>query len=153
MTGKIEAIYIAQSRRDTVKQVGSAILEAGRGIVGDRYHANSKKLIDAGSVVPDNHVTLIAQEELDIFLGSHENDICYGDFRRNLITSGIDLNTLVGKEFSVGDAICRGIELCEPCATLARLVHPAVLPNLVHKAGLRAVIVKDGEIEVGGEIT
>jgi len=153
VTGKVEAIYIAQSRRDAVKQVDSAILKAGRGIVGDRYHTNAEKLIDADSVVPDNHLTLIAKEELDDFLSTHESNLDYGDFRRNIITSGIDLNALVGKEFSVGDAICRGTELCEPCAPLSRLVHPAVLPDLVHKAGLRAVIVKDGEVEVGGEIT
>lgn len=153
MTGKVEAIYIAQNRRDVVKQVDSATLKAGRGIVGDRYYGNSEKLIDAGGVVPDNHVTLIAKEELDNFLSTHESNLNYGDFRRNIITSGIDLNALVGKEFSVGDAICRGTELCEPCAPLSRLVHPAVLSDLVHKAGLRAVIVKDGEVEVGGEIT
>ena len=152
MTGTIEEIYIAQSKRDAVQPVSSAILEAGRGIVGDRYHSKSEKLIDLGGVVPDNHVTLIAREELDVFLGKHEGDLNYGDFRRNIVTSGIDLNALVGKEFSVGSARCRGVELCEPCATLAGLVHPAVLPELVHKAGLRAVIVADGEVEVGGEI-
>ena len=119
MTGTIEEIYIAQSKRDAVQPVSSAILEAGRGIVGDRYHSKSEKLIDLGGVVPDNHVTLIAREELDVFLGKHESDLNYGDFRRNIITSGIDLNALVGKEFSVGAARCRGVELCEPCATLA----------------------------------
>ncbi len=153
MTGTVEEIYIAPNKRDTVQRVSSAMLQAGRGIVGDRYHRKSEKLIDLGSVVPDNHVTLIAKEELDVFLGNHENDLCSGDFRRNIITSGIDLNALVGKEFSVGAALCRGVELCEPCAPLAGLVHSAVLPELVHKAGLRAVIVEDGEVEVGAGIT
>jgi len=151
--GIVQGIYIATSKRDTVAAIESAVLEAGKGIIGDRYHAISEKLIDAGSIGPDNHLTLIAKEELDTFLASHENDLGYGDFRRNIITSGIDLNALVGKEFLVGDAICRGTELCEPCATLARLVHPDVLPDLVHRAGLRAVIIKDGEVAVGGKIT
>ena len=37
---------------------------------------------------------------------------------RNLLTRGVDLNALVGKRFRVGALECRGIELCEPCATM-----------------------------------
>ena len=44
MTGTIEEIYIAQSKRDAVQPVSSAILEAGRGIVGDREQIGLERL-------------------------------------------------------------------------------------------------------------
>lgn len=153
MKGKIERIYIASKCRETVVQIPSATLEAGKGIVGDRYHTKSEKLLAAGKPAADNHLSLIAKEQLDNFLSSNNVAIDYGDFRRSLITSGIDLNTLVDREFSIGDVVCRGVGLCEPCAFLAATVHRAVRPELVHKAGLRAVIVTGGNVRTGDEIT
>lgn len=152
-TGKIEKIYISANKRDPVQQIEHASLQAGKGIVGDRYHANSEALIANGKPVPDNHLSLIAKEELDGFLARHDSNLDYGDFRRNIITSGIDLNSLVGMQFKLGDALCVGAELCEPCSYLASSVHRSVLPELVHKAGLRAVIIKDGEIQTGDSIS
>jgi MOSC domain-containing protein YiiM len=76
--------------------------------------------------------------------------------RRNLITRGIDLNALVGRPFTVGTVECLGQRLCEPCAHLERLTanagKPGTLRALIHKGGLRADIVSDGEIRVGDEI-
>lgn len=76
--------------------------------------------------------------------------------RRNLVTRGIDLNALVGKHFRVGGVECFGQRLCEPCAHLERLTaeagKPGTLRALIHKRGLRADVLGDGEIRVGDEI-
>jgi MOSC domain-containing protein YiiM len=69
--------------------------------------------------------------------------------RRNLLTRGISLNPLVGREFRVGDVKLRGIELCEPCRHLERLTMPGVLKGLVHRGGLRAQILEGGTIRPG----
>lgn len=153
MAGRVEQIYIANDSREPVQRVERANLVQGKGIIGDRYYKKSEMLLAKDQQAPSNHLSLIAKEELDRFLSEHNLDMAYGDFRRNLVSSGIDLNSLVGKEFSVGKALCFGTELCEPCAFLASSVHPAVLPNLVHRAGLRAVVLVGGEIEEGSEIT
>ena len=150
--GQIEAIFIAGNKRDAVTGVAQAGMEAGKGIVGDRYHAQADRLLKAGKAVPDNHVTFIAGEELDEFLRKHDVDFSYGDFRRNIITRGIDLNGLVDKEFKVGNSLCKGIEWCEPCTTLAGMVHSAVLPDLVHKGGLRATVLESGSVKPGDSI-
>ena len=89
---------------------------------------------------------------MDTFLARNNAEIDYGDFRRNIITSGVDLNALVGKEFLLGNVLCKGTELCEPCAFLAATVHRAVLPELINKGGLRATVLSDGEIGAGSEI-
>ncbi|MDD9889541.1 MAG: MOSC domain-containing protein [Gammaproteobacteria bacterium] len=150
--GSIEAIYIATEKRQPVQPLALASLEAGKGIVGDRYHQMAGNMLAKGKSAPLNHITFIAKEELDAFFKRHNTDLNYGDFRRNVITSGIDLNALVDKEFRVGSARCKGFELCEPCQTLSRTVYGAVLPELINRAGLRAIILEDGEIKPGDTI-
>jgi MOSC domain-containing protein YiiM len=47
----------------------------------------------------------------------------------------------------VGTAVLEGIRLCEPCARLAKLVEPSVVPLMVHRAGLRARVVTAGIVQ------
>ena len=72
--------------------------------------------------------------------------------RRNVVTRGIALNTLVGQSFTVGTVECIGRRLAEPCAHLERLVRPGIIQPLVHRAGLRADVVGDGEITLGDSV-
>lgn len=74
------------------------------------------------------------------------------DTRRNIITRGIDLNSLVGRRFLIGDVECLGQRLCEPCAHLERLTARGVLKALIHRGGLRGDIVTDGIIVAGAPI-
>ena len=45
--------------------------------------------------------------------------------RRNLVTRGIRLNDLVGREFRVGTVLLKGADLCEPCAVLGERLADA----------------------------
>jgi MOSC domain-containing protein YiiM len=72
--------------------------------------------------------------------------------RRNVVTRGIDLNALVGREFTIGSVRALGQRLCEPCVHLQRLTRPGVIAGLVHQGGLRADILTDGEIRLGDRI-
>jgi MOSC domain-containing protein YiiM len=65
------------------------------------------------------------------------------------VTAGVDLNALVGRDFRVGEVLIRGIRLCEPCGYLARQTSPEVLRGLLHRGGLRAQILSEGDIRVG----
>jgi hypothetical protein len=155
MTGTLEHIYLVAEKRGETEAREKIELEAGLGIVGDRYHAYAKSCLAAEDPVPENHLSLIDKSVLDDFLANQAKDsgLEYADFRRSLITSGVDLNALVDKEFMVGTARCRGIELCEPCAFLAATVHRGVLPGLVNRGGLRAIIIKSGNAEIGSAVT
>ena len=72
--------------------------------------------------------------------------------RRNVLTRGIDVNNLVGKRFRIGDVECEGVELCEPCGHLESMTQPGVIKALVHRGGLNADILSDGEITVGDPV-
>src|SRR5438874_415595 len=70
------------------------------------------------------------------------------DPRRNLLTAGVPLNHLVGKTFRVGEVVLRGIELCEPCGHLEKLTCAGIKRALIHRGGLRAQILRGGELRV-----
>jgi MOSC domain-containing protein YiiM len=98
-------------------------------------------------------VTLIEIEAIEALERDYGVKLSPGDARRNIVTRGVALNHLVGKEFRVGEAVLRGIRLCEPCQHLVRLTgQEKVLPGLVHRGGLRAQVVKGGVIRVGDAV-
>jgi MOSC domain-containing protein YiiM len=82
----------------------------------------------------------------------HGIEITAAESRRNVLTRGIDLNALVGKRFRVGSVECAGVGLCEPCEHLESVTRPGVIKGLVHRGGLNADILTDGEITVGDEV-
>src|SRR5262249_15275302 len=91
----------------------------GKGLEGDRYY------FGAGTFSPNPHkpdyeVTLIQKEHIDAFRAASALPFTTNLARRNLVSEGIDLNALVGREFSVGAVRMRGIRLCEPCNYLAK---------------------------------
>ena len=126
-----------------------AVLEAGRGLVGDRYHAGVGTFSERLAGKPDAELTLIEAEAIERFNQRAGLQLKAADFRRNIVTRGVDLNSLVGVEFRVGGALLRGLRLCEPCAHLARVANPKVLPGMVHCAGLRAQILDGATIHPG----
>ena len=152
MSAVVVGIYSAPASRVPLSSVPEAVLEEGRGLVGDRYHARvgtfSRKLAS-----PDAELTLIEQEEIDRFNRTERTDYAAKSFRRNVVTSGVRLNELVGKTFHIGDTVLHGIRLCEPCAHLATLLAPSVVEDMVGRAGLRARIVTGGTIRTGDPIT
>lgn len=123
----------------------------GRGLRGDRYFSGTGTF-SPHPQKPDFEVTLIQKEHIDAFASSAGITFTARDARRNLVTVGLDLNALVGREFQVGSVRIRGIRLCEPCNHLAKLTSPEVLRGLLHKGGLRAQIVTEGEIRVGDPV-
>ena len=131
--------------RDSVRAV------PGRGLEGDRYFHGIGTFSPAPHK-PDYEVTLIQKEHLDKFQMAFALAFTSKDARRNLVSEGVDLNSLVGKDFNVGSVRLRGIRLCEPCNYLAKNTSPAILQGLVHKGGLRAQILSEGVIRVGDSL-
>ena len=152
MSATVENIFITKTWREQPYEIEAAKLEAGKGIVGDRYHERALEFLAVGDQVPANHISLISKEELAGFLEHNNTEIDYANFRRNVLVSGIDLRGLIGKQFKLGSALCQGIEDCDPCAFLAATVHRSVLPELKEKAGLRAIILEDCDLKIGDKI-
>jgi MOSC domain-containing protein YiiM len=151
MAGRVEAIRISRSAGAPLETVWRVAAHAGGGLEGDRYHVGTGEFSDKpGS---GRGLTLVAAEVIDQV--NKENpglDLTAAETRRNVTTRGISLDSLVGREFRVGRVRCMGVRLAEPCSYLQGLLGKPVLTLLVHRGGLRADILEDGEIAVGDEV-
>jgi MOSC domain-containing protein YiiM len=150
--GSVKAIYLAAAARAEPQPQSVAVLQTGRGVVGDRYHARAGTFSEKLKTSQDWEVTLIEHEEIERFCAARMAPIESGVFRRNLVTIGVRLNDLVGKQFQVGEALLEGVRLCEPCAHLAGWLGPEVVEGMAHRAGLRARIVTGGAVRPGDEV-
>ncbi len=144
--GTIISINIAAKAQGEMQSVNEARAVPGKGLEGDRYFLRQGTYYKPQ---PDRELTLIEAEAIEAM--KHELSVDYGlsDSRRNVVTRGVPLNHLVGKEFWIGEVKARGLRLCEPCGHLQKLSHEKVLPGLVHRGGLRAQILSEGMIRVG----
>jgi MOSC domain-containing protein YiiM len=147
MGGVVEQIAIAARRGELPARAQHAVAHAGRGLEGEYHQAG-----DGETAGPGEALTLIAAEQLEELRADSGIDLSHQASRRNVLTRGIDLDALVGRRFRVGEALCEGVELCEPCAGLARMTQRGVLRGLVHRGGLRADVLEGGRIAVGDAV-
>jgi MOSC domain-containing protein YiiM len=142
----ITHIFVAASRGAPMTSLRSVEALAEGGLSGDRYAASINRR------APDYQVTLIEAENIESFAEMTGLTLTVEMPRRNIVTRGVNLNSLLGKRFSAGSAMFEGLELCEPCGLFARRTHREVLKFFVGKGGLRARIIAGGELSVGDRI-
>jgi MOSC domain-containing protein YiiM len=146
MSGRVEAIFLSPEHRALPEPVDRVNARAGRGLEGNRYYWAD------GAAPPGRAITLIALEAVEAVASEGDVSVDPAATRRNVLTSGIDVNELVGKRFRIGTVECKGVELCEPCSTLESMTQPGVIKAFVHRCGLNADILSDGEISVGDPV-
>jgi len=149
-TGEVVSIHIADRAEARVRSVDHVRAVPGKGLEGDRYFLESGTYSDRPG--PGREVTLIESEAIEAMARDNQITIPAGATRRNVTARGAPLNHLVGQEFEVGRVRLLGIKLCEPCSHLEGLTQKGIIAGLVHRGGLRAKILTDGEIRVGDPI-
>lgn len=147
--GLVEHIHIATVAGASVRAVETARAVAGVGLEGDRYASGKGHYQDTGV---SRDLTLVEAEVVEALVGEHGIELAPGETRRNLTTRGINLNGLVGRRFWIGEVLCEGTRLCEPCQYLAELTSKPLLRALVHRGGLRADVLRGGVIRRGDGI-
>ena len=136
---------IASKNNQSINEVNSINVLANKGIVGDRHF---KEFND-----PYNQLSLIESENIDYYNLKYGLDIPYINFRRNVITKGIQLNSLVGKKLLVGNVELEGIDLCRPCLHLTEVLdQDNILKEFLRKGGLRCQILSSSNIKIGDKI-
>ena len=117
---------------------------AGRGLLGDRFFDYQEDY--------KGQITFFAwevYEDLQRQLGIRHQPI--GVLRRNAITRGIDLNTLVGRDFYVQGVWFHGTAECSPCYWMNTAFGPGAEDALRGRGGLRARILTSGILQSVGE--
>ena len=132
-----------------IEEQESLELVAGKGIVGDRYF-DWKEDYKGQITFFDQAFVEAVRDKIS------QPELPATTFRRNVIIEGVDLNALIGKTFSIGDAEFTGVEECRPCYWMDRATgEDSVEEFLQGRGGLRCRILTDavlttGECEVEG---
>lgn len=72
--------------------------------------------------------------------------------RRNVIVTGIDLNSLIGKTFDLQGVTFCGTGECKPCYWMDQAIAPGAERFLRGRGGLRARILSDGPLRSMAQI-
>ena len=143
---EVYKIGITINNNQPINEVNSINVLANQGIVGDRHFNEFND--------PYNQLSLIESENIDYYNIKYGLNISYIDFRRNIITKGIQLNDLVGKKLLVGDVELEGIDLCRPCKHLSEtLGQENIIKEFLRRGGLRCKILTSSCIRVGDKIS
>ena len=149
-SGTVLSIQIAQNGTQALRPVERVKAVQGMGLEGDRYYNRTGTYSDKHD--ESREATFIESEALQALSADYKIALDGAESRRNITTRGVALNHLVGKEFKVGEAVFRGIRLCEPCTHLEDLSGKPVRKGLIHRGGLRAQIVRSGLVQVGDPV-
>ena len=142
---KVIRLGIVKNNNQKIQEVNEIKLLFGKGVVGDRhFHENN----DARS-----QVTLIESENIDYYNNKFKTNYPYIDFRRNIVTKGIQLNDLIGKKLLIGNVEVQGHDLCRPCKHLEEtLKGQDIIKEFLKRGGLRCEILNSGTVIIGDEI-
>src|SRR5260221_10037579 len=113
--GSIRTIFLRPKARGDASTVAEGRIIADKGLEGDRYSDGQGSFSKA---TRSSNLTLIAIEDLAHVAKATGVKLSPEESLRNLVTEGVDLTTLLHRRFQIGDAVCVGTRLCEPCAVL-----------------------------------
>jgi MOSC domain-containing protein YiiM len=148
--GTILSIQIATNAVDRLTRVQEVNAVAGMGLEGDRYYTRTGTYSNKHD--ESREATFIEAEALEALTRDYHIEFTGPESRRNITTRGVALNHLVGREFRVGQAVFRGMRLCEPCTHMEEVSGKQARKGLIHRGGLRAQIVHSGLICVGDDV-
>jgi len=123
--------------------VEAAMLEAGRGLVGDRYSRR-----DGG-----RQVTLVQAESLraiasHLGLAAVDPEIV----RRNFVTEGVNLMALKGRRFRIGEAVLETSGECHPCSRMEEALGVGGYNAVRGLGGITARVLVGGQVRRGSPI-
>ena len=138
--GRLVWIGLRPARREPMRVVAAARLEAGRGVVGDRYSR-----LDGG-----RQVTLIEAESLAA-IASHLGlaEIPPEGVRRNLVTEGINLVALKERRFRIGEAVLETSGECHPCSRMEEALGVGGYNAVRGLGGITARVITSGLVRIG----
>ena len=143
--GKVLEIGIYKNKGDEIVNVNNVEAIKGKGLVNARhFKENNEKRCQ---------VTLIEIENINHYNRITGTTIPAINFLRNIITEGIQLNELVGKEFFIGAVKVKAHDLCRPCKYLQESLHQKnIIKELLLTGGLRCEILSNGRIYINDQI-
>lgn len=141
-TARVEWIGISPGNRRPIEPRDEATVAVGKGIDGD-YHSKKKP----GG---DRQVTLIQAEHFAVIASNTGRDSVSPElFRRNIVVRGIELSSLIGRRFRIGEALLEGTGPCTPCSRMDENLGQGGRLAMKGLGGLTAKVIEPGRIRIG----
>ena len=137
----VSALHVAKATRLPMRSVDAVEVEAGRGIVGDRYHGTKHR-----------HVTVQSQDALDEATAHHGSPVEAGLTRRNLTVSDGVVPRDPGARIRIGDVLLEVVRVAAPCKLLDDTIGPGAQEALRRRAGSVCRVLEGGTIRLGDEV-
>ena len=149
--GKVVGLFICSAAGQPMVGSIQARALAASGFAGDRYATNQGTFSRSHIM---RHVSLIAREAIEEANRDLEGHglapFGFHETRRNIITEGIDVYAMLGRDFRVGEVRMRGTEPTKPCHRPSALVQKTGFAEaFAARGGVRAEVLTDGVISVG----
>ncbi len=147
----VVALYLTPRAGAPMRSMARVRALPGLGLDGDRYALGGGTWADW----PDGEkqLTLIdadAVAEVAALVGA---SFTAADSRRNVVTRGVDLPSLVGRYFRLGEVLAFGMKRCPPCRHLATLTGLPLVKPMASRGGINAAVFSAGVIAVGDAVT
>ena len=134
----VHAIHVAKASRLPMRAAESVQAEAGKGLVGDRYHGTRHR-----------HVTVQSLEELAEAERRHGHPIDPGLTRRNVTLSAGQLPRKPGHRLRIGEVELEVVRDAAPCKLLEDVLGRDARRALSRRAGIVCRVLTDGELRLG----
>ena len=139
---KVAAINIAPGRRLPMRAVADVVAEAGKGLVGDRYHGTRHR-----------HVTVQSQEALDRAAAELGYDFPPGATRRNVTVDAGDIPTRPGARIRIGGEVeLELVRIAAPCRLMDDGIGRGAAAALRNRAGSVFRVLTSGTFAVGDPV-
>lgn len=136
--GSVVAISIRPDRKVQVKLVESVSAIQNKGLEGDRSKGGNRQ------------VTFIQKEHIAAVASILDNaDADYTLTRRNILVEGINLLSLKGKQFQIGEALFEYTGECHPCSRMEEALGAGGYNAMRGHGGITARIITSGELLIG----
>ena len=141
MTGRIEALFVFPDEGGAPVAKETARVHAGRGLEGDQRRTAHRA------------VTVLSLEQWKETMAELGTDLPLSTRRANVIVSGVDLPSSVGKQLRLGGVTLEVVGETRPCGTMDAAyqgLKQALAPKL--RAGVHGRVVQEGEIQIGDAV-
>ena len=143
--GKVLEIGISENKSSKIVSVNEVEAIKGKGLIGEKHFKEDNK--------KRSQITLIEIENINHYNKITGTKIPAINFLRNIVTEGIRLNVLVGKEFFIGKVKVKAHDLCRPCKSLQEFLQQKnTVKELLYTGGLRCEILSSGKIFINDQI-
>jgi MOSC domain-containing protein YiiM len=139
--GRLAWIGLRPARRAPMQEPAEAVLEPGRGLLGDRW---------LGAATGVRQVTLISMEHLAAIASYLGLDaVTPARLRRNLAIEGMNLLSLKDRRFRIGHALLEYSGECHPCSRMEEEFGPGGYNAVRGHGGITAKVIEGATIRIG----